>query len=309
MPDENVLALADVELATIESSAGERLSTVEVDRIRAAFSRALPVDVRDDRFSDSWADETDQFIGTVAMLEGNEIGYVGGRISSDVIQLDAFVASDTGVDDADLLGLLLGKTLDRLKAHPDRPQRVELWAKPALDGHADAAEAAGFDSLRALHQMRCALPAQQSTIATRSFLFDADADAFLRVNNRAFEGHPDQGNMSRSDLDDATSEPWFNADGIRLYEEDGQIAGFCWTKIHAEQQLGEIYAIGIDPDFHGKGLGVPMTAAGLDWLSEQGLTTGMLYVEADNDPALRTYDRLGFTIFRTDRAWLLPNSL
>ena len=61
--------------------------------------------------------------------------------------------------------------------------------------------------------------------------------------------------------------------------------------------------IGIDPDFHGQGLGVPMTAAGLHWLSDHGLDTGMLYVEADNAPALRTYERLGFVRFRTDRAW------
>ena len=48
-----------------------------------------------------------------------------------------------------------------------------------------------------------------------------------------------------------------------------------------------------------------MTAAGLDWLADQGLTTGMLYVEHDNAPAIRTYERLGFTPHRTDRAWQL----
>ena len=46
-----------------------------------------------------------------------------------------------------------------------------------------------------------------------------------------------------------------------------------------------------------------MTAAGLAWLAQQGLTTGMLYVEADNEPALRTYYKLGFEQHRTDRAW------
>jgi len=43
--------------------------------------------------------------------------------------------------------------------------------------------------------------------------------------------------------------------------------------------------------------------AGLAWLHDQGLTTGMLYVEADNEPAVRTYVRLGFSVVRTDRAW------
>ncbi|MCP4227094.1 MAG: GNAT family N-acetyltransferase, partial [Actinomycetia bacterium] len=55
----------------------------------------------------------------------------------------------------------------------------------------------------------------------------------------------------------------------------------------------------------GQGLGAPMTSAGLDWLHQQGLATGMLSVEADNPPAVQTYQRLGFSIVRTDRAWLL----
>ena len=101
------------------------------------------------------------------------------------------------------------------------------------------------------------------------------------------------------------AQPWFDPEGIRLYEVDGVLAGFCWTKRHDEPKLGEIYVICIDPDFHGRGLGRPMTAAGLDWLAEQGETIGMLYVEADNVPAIRTYEGLGFDIVRTDRAWVI----
>jgi mycothiol synthase len=103
------------------------------------------------------------------------------------------------------------------------------------------------------------------------------------------------------------AQPWFDPDGLRLYERDGRLAGFCWTKIHRRplplDDLGEIYVIGVDPDHHGQGLGVPMTAAGLDWLAGRGLRVGMLYVEAGNQPAIRTYERLGFGIVRTDRAW------
>jgi mycothiol synthase len=101
------------------------------------------------------------------------------------------------------------------------------------------------------------------------------------------------------------------ADGVRLNDDPdrpGHLAGFCWTKVHeplapGQPRLGEIYAIGVDPSRHGQGLGVPMTGAGLRWLAGQGLTTGMLYVEADNQPALATYDRIGFRHHRTDRAW------
>lgn len=87
--------------------------------------------------------------------------------------------------------------------------------------------------------------------------------------------------------------------------EGGQMTGFCWTKIHpdAKPPVGEIYIIGAHPDYQGRGLGRALVLAGLDWLHGQGLTIGMLYVEANNDPAVRLYHRLGFEIVHDFRCW------
>ena len=101
------------------------------------------------------------------------------------------------------------------------------------------------------------------------------------------------------------AEPWFDADGFRLHHRDDRLAGFCWTKVHSDHDppLGEIYVIAVDPDFSGRGLGRPMTLAGLEWLSARGLTAGMLYVESNNHPANAVYRRIGFEHHHTDRAY------
>lgn len=187
---------------------------------------------------------------------------------------------------------------------------VHCWVQ-GVQGHGgvddDADEllgAFGFVAHRDLWQLRCPLPAPPSTIETRAFTA-ADAEALVRVNNRAFSWHPEQGSMTAQTLAATQAEPWYDPEGFRLYEHDGELLGFCWTKIHSDVDpvLGEIFVIAVDPAAHGHGLGSPMTRAGLDWLSNQGIECAMLYVESDNDPANRTYERIGFRHHRTDRAY------
>jgi mycothiol synthase len=86
---------------------------------------------------------------------------------------------------------------------------------------------------------------------------------------------------------------------------DGQLAAFCWTKVHDEMTppVGEIYVIGVDPDLHGRGLGRELTLAGLDWISDHGITEAMLFVDGGNVTALRLYGRLGFETRRTRYAF------
>jgi mycothiol synthase len=176
------------------------------------------------------------------------------------------------------------------------------WWVDGDDDHVrDLATSNGLTLARGLHEMHVALPLEaRSSVATRPYT-PADADAWLRVNNRAFAAHPEQGGWTAETLALRTAEPWFDPDGLRLYEHDGQVAAFCWTKVHREMTppVGEIYVIGVDPDLQGRGLGRELTLAGLDWMVAQRLSSAMLYVDAGNTAAVRLYERLGFAITRT----------
>lgn len=87
-----------------------------------------------------------------------------------------------------------------------------------------------------------------------------------------------------------------------------QLAGFHWTKYLANTQEGEVYVVGIGPSFQGLGLGVPLTAAGLAHLADQGARIIDLYVEGDNLPAIATYQKLGFQLSGQDVQYRLPTN-
>jgi mycothiol synthase len=196
-------------------------------------------------------------------------------------------------------------------AHANGARRITLEVFPSSAEHDMFASSAGFTLTRNILQLRRWLPVNDirrdevgSVPVTRPFRPGTDDEArWLEVNNRAFAWHPDQSDWTLDDLHRRMAEPWFDPSGFLLHEVDDRLAAFCWTKRHDEESpaAGEIFVIGVDPDFQGRHLGRPLTLAGLDWLAAQGITIGLLYVESDNQPALRVYSQLGFREFTSHR--------
>ncbi len=186
---------------------------------------------------------------------------------------------------------------------------VRLWVPWGTPEDDSWAVSSGFEHERDLVQLRCRLPLppdeRRPAVATRAFRPGRDEAAWLRANNRAFAGHPEQGGWEVEVLLDRERQPWFDPEGFRVHEEDGAVAAWCWTKVHgrATPPMGEIYVIGVDPDYQGRGLGRALARAGLDWLAGQGLEVGMLYVDATNQAAFDLYRSLGFVEDHADRAY------
>jgi mycothiol synthase len=196
---------------------------------------------------------------------------------------------------------LTGASLDAIAAAGGG--HIDWWLYQPTDAITDRAAAHGFRFDRDLLQMRRRLPVGlRAAVVTRSFVVGHDEDAWLAVNNRAFAGHAEQGTWTVATLHHRMAQPWFDADGFRLHEREGRLAAFCWTKRHSAT-TGEIYVIGVDPDFQGLGLGKQLTLAGLDHLHDNGASDALLYVDGANVAARAMYERLGFAVHRTDRAF------
>jgi mycothiol synthase len=187
---------------------------------------------------------------------------------------------------------------------------LHLWVSQPAPHHYRLAEAVGLSPGRSLYQMRRPLPGpERATITTRPFRPGPDDEAWLEVNNRAFEWHPEQGGWTLETFRARQAQPWFDPQGFLLHEQDGRLAGFCWTKVHGAHDhddsgpLGEIYVVAVDPDFAGRSLGRQLTLAGLGYLADKGLDQAMLYVDAGNARAVGLYVALGFTVNHIDRAF------
>lgn len=197
-------------------------------------------------------------------------------------------------------------------------QRLRIWAHGGHPAARHLAQSVGLKLFRELRQLRRPLapegtsdlpePTVPEGVTIRTFEPGADDAAWLGLNAAAFADHPEQGSLTQRDLDERKGEPWFDPAGFFLAEREGELVGFHWTKVHAQEGLGEVYVLGVGPDQQGSGLGRALTAVGLRHLErDRRLPTAMLYVDADNGPAVAVYERLGFRTYETDLMYRTEN--
>jgi len=247
--------------------------------------------------------------GTMAHLfasdaSGTLVGY--GGLDNCVERHTAEFTVHPGHRRAGVGGALLAALLDRVHgplwvwAHGEHPAALRL------------ARRVGLARRRELFQLRRGLAEPiplrvfPEGVALRTFVPGADEAAVVRLNDRAFTGHPEQSRWDVRELLVREAQPWFDPQGFLLAVDPAdQLLGFHWTKVHPDG-IGEVYVLAVDPDAQGTGLGGALTVAGLAYLRERGAPEAILYVESDNTAALRTYQKLGFAYHHTDAEFLRP---
>lgn len=239
--------------------------------------------------------------------ESQLLGYAQVSVGNETWALELVVHPLYRGVDAGVVSALLTRSIREIASQGGG--HVHVWLSSHDHDAVAALSLAGFTRGRTLVQMRRRLPLEpelQSDLITRPFICGQDEEAWLTVNNRAFARHPEQGGWTRDTLSSRQREPWFDPKGFLLHFENDRLIAFCWTKIHstAEPPMGEIYVIGVDPDYNGRGIGRSMCIAGLEHLSSKRLPIAMLYVDADNTNAVAMYDRLGFHPDHVDTAYV-----
>lgn len=183
-----------------------------------------------------------------------------------------------------------------------------LWVHRVIDPQDTLAVRLGFRVQRELAFMvrpLADLPDEQPVsdgVTLRPYRPDVDDDELLRVNNLAFEGHPENGGWTREDLRERRAMDWFDAEGLIMAWRGDRLAGFHWTKWHsheseevpAHEPVGEVYVLGVDPAEQGTGMGRALLRAGLAHLHDRGCRQSILYVDRTSEAAVRLYSSEGF---------------
>jgi mycothiol synthase len=196
---------------------------------------------------------------------------------------------------------------------------LRLWVHGEQEGAHNLAASFNFEKIRTVLQMSKSLtdiqplPALDKEMIIRSFLPGIDSDDWLKLNNKVFKDHPEQGGWQLSDLNHRLSEEWFDEKGFFIVEKNKQVIASTWTKVHGEHShdhgsgqshahpaIGEIYITAVDPTYGGHGIGKALTVTALNYLKYQGLKDVMLYVDAENLAAIALYKSIGFLQFGRD---------
>lgn len=162
----------------------------------------------------------------------------------------------------------------------------------------------GFVEERQLLRLTLDLPIPEKAdypegISVAPFRPGVDEAEWIRLNELAFARHPENGTWGKAELAERLEQEWFAPERLIMAWKGERLVGFNWLKPSDGQ--GEIYVVAVDPGLQGGGLGRALVLDGLQRLTALGCSQACLYVDADNQRALRLYRSLGFYLDYVDQ--------
>jgi mycothiol synthase len=193
------------------------------------------------------------------------------------------------------------------------PSGVRIWAHGSSAAATAFVKARGLTPVRDLHILGLtlddSLPPAELARGASSCVFrpGTDEQAWVAVNAAAFASHPEQGRLTVADLRARMAQPWFDPAGLLMVVPsrarrgpDGRRLPLDQGPRRSHRRPSHAPRRGV---CRGRAPGIPrprsgpleVTLLGLHHLRETGIGEAFLYVDGDNEAAVRTYrNSLGF---------------
>jgi GNAT superfamily N-acetyltransferase len=107
---------------------------------------------------------------------------------------------------------------------------------------------------------------------------------------------PDWRTKQRADVTKVLEDPEAT---VWVAEGGGSVVGFAAAVLRADELMGELWMIAVDPDHQNHGLGTELTNVATNWMREAGMSHAVISTGGDlgHAPARRTYEKAGYRPF------------
>jgi ribosomal protein S18 acetylase RimI-like enzyme len=84
---------------------------------------------------------------------------------------------------------------------------------------------------------------------------------------------------------------------VWVADVDGTVAGFVACELKAEEKIGEVYMLAVDPAYQRRGIGGELNDFALQVFKDKGMKLALVGTggEPGHAPARRAYERAGYT--------------
>lgn len=240
---------------------------------------------------------------------GNITGYIDVTLELNIERaiLNCFVHPDHRRKG--LATKLLGYATDRAKQLGARVVHVNISEKNA-DAKIVLAKL-GFEFVRRFLQLRLdmvrVLPQDtHQAVPQYRHIQRGDEYELAQIQNRSFAGSWGYNPNTVEELVYELNSSNCSTEEIKLACEGDKAIGYCWTRTISEigrnERIGQIFMLGVDPAYRGKGIGKGVLFNGLSYLKSKGRQVTELTVDSENKIACNLYRSVGFE-FHNSNMW------
>ncbi len=133
-----------------------------------------------------------------------------------------------------------------------------------------------------------------------------EEDKLAQIQNRSFADTWGYNPNTVEEIVHRTNLSHSSPGDVLLAYDGDRVIGYCWTRITSEaasgKREGQIFMLGVNPDYQGRGVGKTVLLAGLSYLENKGFETAGLTVDSKNKIARALYRSVGFKV-RASSLW------